>query len=277
LLRRGEHALPFGGNEARSDDDGRFELRGLSAGEYVLEFGRPGAAVAGEVELELHQDQPEHEQNVMIPGASVSLRAIEATGSVGVEGARVALTKVRRIPGGGSERTTRTQSKVMVVGLTSGAGGGSSTFTMTSGSKGVKTDTQGHATVLDLPAGRYQLELTHKRFMRFRKEIEVSKGQALQVGTIKLAQGCSIRGRIKWEVLPAVPTALVQLTDGEGAVQPNGVKVVEGNRFAFAGLRPGLYRVRVRSVLETEWVESDPVQLVVGKTERVNMTMPSKK
>ena len=162
------------------------------------------------------------------------------------------------------------------MGVSSGTGGGS-TFTMTGGSEGVKTDAEGHATVLDLPAGRYQLELAHQRFMKFRKEIEISEEQALDVGSVKLAQGCGIRGRIKWEAPPLVPTILVQLTDGEGAVQKDGVKVIQGTRFTFDGLRPGLYRVRARSVLQEGWTESDPVQVVAGKTERVNLTIPSKK
>ena len=277
-MKQGEHALPFGGNQTRSGTDGRFELSGVNAGDYLLKFGRLGAAVAGEVEIKLLQDQPELEQNVMIPGGSLSLRAIDVAGSAGVEGARVTLTRVRRGPSGEASQTTVRQSKVMVVGVSSGLGGGSgSTFTMTGGVKAVATDAEGHATVLDLPAGRYQLEVRHKRFMKFNKEVQLSKDQALQVGVIKLSQGCSIRGRIKWETPPLVPTTLVQLTDGEGAVQRDGVKVIQGTRFTFDGLRPGLYRVRARSVLQERWVESDPVQVVAGKTERVNLTIPSKK
>jgi hypothetical protein len=106
--------------------------------------------------------------------------------------------------------------------------------------------------------------------------VRLSLSQALQVGVIKLSQGCSIRGRIKWETPPLVPTTLVQLTDGEGTVQRDGIQVIRGSRFTFDGLRPGLYRVRVRSGLQVGWVESDPVQVVAGKTERVNLTIPSK-
>ena len=161
--------------------------------------------------------------------------------------------------------------------VSSGTGGGSSTITMMGGSKGVKADAEGHATVLDLPAGRYQLEVGHKRFMKFKKEVQLSKDQALQVGVIKLSQGGSLRGRIKWETPPIVSMAVVQLTDGEGTVQRDGIQVIRGSRFTFDGLRPGLYRVRVRSGLQVGWVESDPVQVVAGKTERVNLTIPSKK
>ena len=83
------------------------------------------------------------------------------------------------------------------------------------------------------------------------------------------------QGKPESAALVLATLALVELADPEG--QNPTIRMAQNGSFKFDGLRPGVYRLRARPVSGSTWLTPQTVQLVAGETERVTLTIPSKK
>lgn len=277
LTAEGELRMPFGGsNKLRTDAEGRFEITDMPSGKYKLSYGRRGAPVPAEMDIVLAPNQPVHEEDLRIPGGVITLQVIDEAEGFGIDEASVTLRKTQPKTPDGAPAAPRREARIMFVGLTSGSGGGGpSSFSMTSGNQAIKTDAKGRVSIRGIPPGSYGIAIRHKDYAKFDRTVILSKDQKLDLGVIKVAEGCKIRGRVKWEAPPELAIASVEIADLDGK-DPN-TTIAQGGSFKFEGLRPGVYRLRARPISETEWGAPQTVQVAAGDTERITLTIPAKK
>ncbi|MHC4079035.1 MAG: carboxypeptidase regulatory-like domain-containing protein, partial [Planctomycetota bacterium] len=216
LTREGDIRLPLGnGLEARTDADGNFEITGVPSGKYKLSWGRRSAIVPSEDEIQLQKDQPELVRHLVIPGAVVKLRAWNPEDDEPVEDAEVTLSRIgsSNAPGQGPQRRTRMQ--VRMIGITN-RGSGPQRVDMSAGNRSASTDEDGLVVIKDVPPGKYELEIQHRRHATHQEEIEVLGDATLDLGTRKLTAGGAVSGRILFEDANQLQMANVELSTLDG-------------------------------------------------------------
>lgn len=228
-----------GGPSSDTDGEGRYELKGLSPGRYVLTFGRRGALVEAEEEFEIPAGRDELERDLLLQTGAVQVTVLDDQGSP-LPGAQVSL---RRGGGQGSQRRD-----VVAIGIMNDGGEGGSTITMGSGAGTVTTDKDGRALLRDVPVGRYRCVVESERFAEHAvPDVEVTQGSTKDLGSQRLARAGSLRGRVRTADGSLARFAIVEILPLGGKESDRKIATAMGGTFRQGGLPTGRYTLRARS------------------------------
>jgi len=275
LIGEGEFRLPLGnGLEARTDAEGHFEITGVPSGKYTLSWGRRSAIVPSEDKIHLQKDQAELVRHLVIPGAVVKLLAWDAEDAEPVEDAEVTLSRISAAPAAGQGQPRRQRTQIRMVSITN-QGSGPQRLDMSAGDRSASTDEDGQVVIKDVPPGKYDLSIKHRRFATHREQIEVLGDATLDLGSKKLTSGGSVSGRIVFEAADQMQMAVVQLTTWDG--KDSNRTVSTNGRFRFSGLASGKYKVRAQRVggnANAPWGPEETVEVKPGRTARTKLKLP---
>ena len=276
----GEFRLPMGnGLEARTDRDGRFEITGVPSGKYTLTWGRRTAIVPSEDEIQLQRDQAELVRHLVIPGAVVKLMAWDQEDAEPVEGAEVTLSRIGAAPAPGQQQPRRQRMQIRMISITD-RGSGPQRLDMSAGNRSANTDEDGVVVIKDVPPGKYELEIKHRRYATHQEDIEIVGDQTLDLGTKKLTPGGAVRGSVLFEDSdqnqPRLQMARVELTTLDG--KDSETTVSTDGRFRFSGLAAGKYRVRAMALAlggdpNAPWGPAETVEVKPGRTARAKLKL----
>ena len=259
-----EAGLPgFGGRQTTSDGSGTYAYAEVEAGRYVVRYGKPGAVVKAEVEVDVPTDTPELRQDLALRTGSVRVAVLTEE-----DAEPVAQADVRLLRGGAQDATgkPRRAQRVMMVSVTSD-GSGESSSTMTFGNQRVVTDEDGVATFSDVPVGEYTLEVESSRFSPVQRPgVAVVERQLTDLGIVEVAPAGQLRGVVEDQDGQRV-MALVQCRP-VGEEEWSRSEVAVQGAYRVRGMKPGRYEVRARSLGLQEGAPSTPVEVevVAGKT-----------
>ena len=253
----------FGGRQATSDGSGSYAYAEVEPGRYVLRYGKPGAVVKAEVEVDVPTDTPELRQDLALRTGSVRVTVLTEE-----DAEPVAQADVRLLRGGAQDATgkPRRAQRVMMVSVTSD-GSGESSRTMTFGNQRVVTDEDGVATFSDVPVGDYTLEVESSRFSPVQRPgVAVVERQVTDLGIVEVAPAGQLRGVVEDQDGQRV-MALVQCRP-VGEEEWSRSEVAVQGAYRIRGMKPGRYEVRARSLGLQEGAPSAPVEVevVAGKT-----------
>jgi Carboxypeptidase regulatory-like domain len=273
LTKEGDFRSPLGGGlEDYTDEDGHFEITGVPSGKYTLSWGRRSAVVPSEDEIRLEKSQAELVRQLLIPGAMVKLKAWDAEEDEAATDAEVTLSRIRA-PTPGQGQQPRRQTQVRMIAISNRGGVGPQRVDMSAGDPAARTDEDGAVVIKDVPPGKYELSIKHRRLATHQEEIEILADAILDLGTKKLTSGGSVSGRIVFEDTDSMQMALVQLTTSDGKNTERTVST--GGRFRFSGLATGKYKVRAQRVGKANepWGPEETVEVKPGSTARTQLRL----
>ena len=256
------------GPQTTTDDEGRFELKDLSAGAYDVRFGHPDALVMSEAKLTVSSGQALVERDLFLRTGTVRLIVRDEDG-VPVARAPVALERAGRAR---SATPARPQRAVMIM-ATRGGDEGVQTTSISAGTPTVATDIEGVAELPRVPQGEYTVRIEHPKHAVLRHaDVKVLDGANLDLGTLTMAPGATISGRVLSADGQPVQVAAVELTllpDGEPRVE-----TAMGGTIRVNGLAAGRYRARARVLVgapTADW--GAPSEFDLGKGERKTLDL----
>lgn len=207
--------------------EGRFELRGVPEGSYVIEALADGYASCFSDTFTATQGLVTSDILVrMTRGGSVSGRILEAYGNAPIGGAEVSTMDNDWVEGeiwelfGAMEPTAMTKTKVF-------------------------TDADGRFSIDVVTPGVYQVQFKAKGYAPFAvRDVLVAEGQNTEIPTQTLIKGAVITGIVFGRSQSIQPGASVQLAP----VEPNSeghrsVRADATGRFVIENARPGTYRL----------------------------------
>jgi uncharacterized GH25 family protein len=260
-----------GGYSATSDASGAFALADLPAGKYTLRYGYADALAMSEEPLELVSGQALVERSLMLRTGTLRL-IVHGEDGTGLAGAKVTLERV----GQGSVRPQRREIRMVAVMRTDDNDGGGSTTSITTGEAAAKTDAEGRVEIARVPEGNYTLRVEHSQHVTGRKtDVKMLDGATLDLGTVRLAAGGELRGKVTGADGQTLGIARVEITavtaDGASA-EPRQEMAMNGS-YRATGLAAGRYRVRAHTVSGGAGAPgpsraSAPVDVEISKGER---------
>jgi protocatechuate 3,4-dioxygenase beta subunit len=237
LRAEGQPRMPGLGSpySAKTDPTGLFVIEDLPAGKYTLTWSRPGALVPSEETIELADGQ-HLTRSLSIPGGKLTVRVVDAEGEP-LRGAQVSLAT-----GGG----TRERAAFVFRAVASDAGEETQGMEL-GGAATARTDEDGRATLQDLPAGKYSVEIRHRMHVpKSIPDVQIADPDLRDLGTVPMTAGGSIRGSLLDASEQPVPFAMVVLTPAAGGREQRSM--AQNGAFRFDSLAPGKYRVRAEQV-----------------------------
>ena len=225
---------------AKTDTDGRFEIEGLPPGSYKLTFGRSKQIVKAEEALELSGER-EVERHLLLTGGTIRVTVMDGDGDP-LRRAKVTVSRDRGTAAGAAP--PRRAMIAMVSVDEDGQGGGEQSMTLGAPESVVYTDVDGVATIEDVPSGKYEVAIEHNRHVDKSVEAEVVGNSTRDVGTVNLAFGGTVRGKLVTDGGEAPMMASVEI-QRDGAEDWQSTTAMRGS-FRFTGLEPGHYRLRAR-------------------------------
>lgn len=229
-----------GARSAAAGPDGSFSIADVEAGDYVLRYGRPDQLVKAEARITVPPELPELRHDLVLRTGTVRVQAWSESGDAPIAGAQVELTA--SVPGGDAP-SERRETRVMMVSISSDGESSNDSTMMTIGSERAKTGADGWAEIEDVPAGEYDVRVTHGGHAPGeRKLARVVELQTTDVGRVVMTEAGSIRGKVVGPDGAPVRMALVfhRPIDGEEG-QPTPAM---GGAFTIGALKPGRYVLR---------------------------------
>ncbi|MCR9244327.1 MAG: carboxypeptidase-like regulatory domain-containing protein [bacterium] len=228
-----------------ADSSGMFEIKDVERGRYTVRYGKSGQLVKAEVEIDVLPELPELRQDLVLSTGKVRIQAWnDQTGSP-IEGAEVRLTRAQEGAGG-----QRQETRIMMVTMTrDGASGGDSTM-MTIGGQTAKTDAEGWAEIEDVPVGKYDVRITHKKYTPGnRRGVEVAELQTADAGRLVMGQAGRVRGKVLGPDGKPARMALVFHRSVDAPPGPGGQPTMAmGGTFTIDALPTGRYMVRAQAL-----------------------------
>lgn len=253
----------FGGDQERTDAQGNFAFDGVEHGDYELRYGKLDQVVKASLDLTVPPNTPEVHRDLTLLTGSVRVLVLSNDDAEPVERAEV---KLIRAGAKGASRQPQRRNQVVLIGISSD-GEGEETSSMTFGQERVMTDDDGIAVFKDVPIGRYTIKVESRSFAPGEKgDVAVVELQLTDCGTIELARGGQIRGRVTNAA--GKPTmAMVERRLAGSEAWDHGEMAMRGN-YRLTGLAPGRYEVRARAVGGNAGDPSEPqaVEVFAGKT-----------
>jgi hypothetical protein len=207
--------------------EGRFELKGVPEGSYVLEAIADGYASSFSDTFTATQGLVTSDIVVrMTRGGAVSGRILDAYGNEPLAGAEVFTNDNDWIEGeiwelfGAMEPTAMTKTQVF-------------------------TDEDGRFSIDVMTAGTYQIQVKAKGYSPLViQDVQVVDGQTTEIPTQMLIKGAVIRGIVYGRAQTIQPGASVQLAPVEPETQGHrSVRADATGRFVIENARPGTYRL----------------------------------
>jgi protocatechuate 3,4-dioxygenase beta subunit len=206
---------------------GRFELRGVPEGAYVLEALADGYASSFSDTFNATQGLVTSDIVIrMTRGGSISGRILDAYGSAPVAGAEVSTIDNDYIEGeiwelfGAMEPTALTKTKVF-------------------------TNSDGRFAFDVITPGVYQVQIKAKGYSPFAvKDVNVSEGQKTELPAQLMIKGAVITGMVYGRGKTPQPGASIQLAPVEPNLEGHRTARADGTgRFVIENARPGTYRL----------------------------------
>ncbi len=255
------------GPRATTDAEGRFEIADLSAGSYDIRFGHRDALMMCEERLTVASGQSLVERELFMRTGTVRVVVRDDDG-VPVPRAQVTLDR-----GSPREQTTgapRRTRAVMIMTRTNDSDQGMSTTSISSGPTSVSTDIEGVAELVRVPQGEYTLRVEHAKYATTRKsDVKVMEGDRVDLGTLTMAAGGTLTGRVLSADGQPVDFATVEVTPVQGG-EPR-TEMAMGGAIRVTGLAAGTYRARARILNAEDW--GSPVEFELGKGERKTLEL----
>lgn len=254
-----------GGYSATTDRDGRYTIEGLPPGSYDLRYGRKDQVIAGKMTLDLHGEK-RVERDLLLDGGVVEVTVLGSDGEP-LRGADVVL-RARE------QEAQPQQHRAVFAMINVNAGDGQQSMQLGTQQPMVHTDEEGVARIADVPPGKYTLSIEHPRHVTHRvPEIDVSAGSVRALGTVSLAKGGVIRGRVLDASGAAPMIAQVELRKAGG--EPRHTMAMQGS-FQFTGLEPGRYQLRAHQIGPNsgEYGPIQEIELGAGGNEKVDLALP---
>jgi hypothetical protein len=261
--------LPMGGPSAETDADGRFSIPDLTAGDYVVRYGRADQVVL--------QQEP-----LVLAGERVAERALVLTGGALVvavrdaDGQPLPRAQVALEPAGSSAAPVH-QQRVMVMMTVGADGEGEQSMELGTGTPAVRTDEDGVARIADIPAGSYDVSISHPRHQRrVVPDVAIATDTERDLGSVQLTAAGVIRGTLRaGEGVSAPMIASVELRRADGTGDPKTTTAVRGG-FRFDGLSPGFYTLRARGMGPAQaspWGPPQDVEVRPGETAQIELSL----
>jgi len=248
--------------KATSDASGAFELADLPPGQYVLRYGYADAVAMSEQPLQIATGEVLVERELMLRTGTVKL-IVRGEDGEAIAGARVTL-----VAGGGSSSAPRREIRMVAV-VRGDGGDDSSTTSISAGAPSATSDAIGEVEIGRVPEGKYTVRVEHPRHVTTTKpDVQVQDGATTDLGSLAMAPGGELRGRVTAEDGSAVRFSSIEVTplpSGEVRNEP----AMNGS-FRIGGLAAGRYRVRATqpSLEGAAPAASDSVEVELGKGER---------
>lgn len=250
--------------KAKTDSSGRFELEDLPPGDYVLRYGYPDAFVMSEQAVHIGAGEPLVEKQLLLRTGTLALIVRDEDGEA-VAGARVTLDAA----GDGGARRPQRQIRMVAVMRTDN-GDSRGTTSISAGAPSATTDAIGEVEITRVPEGKYTLRVEHPRHVSVRRaDVQVADGATTDLGTVTMAAGGEVYGRVigvDGAPVDFATVAIEPLPSGESRDEP----AMNGS-FRLTGLPAGRYRVRATLPViagETARAPTGELDIDLGKGER---------
>ena len=262
--------MPFGGQSAMTDDEGRYLFEDVTPGDYDISGIVPGAALPEEGTVKLRGGL-ESQLDLVFAGSAVSGRLIDRDTGEGVAGATINLTSDAEVTDGGPTGAVMTMAFV-----SAGPGGAESSMTMDLGGgdlSQVRTTANGDFRIEWVKPGTYGIETRGGGYISAEEgPFEVKEGHDEEDIVIKADRGASLTGRVvsgqSGQLLDGVPVRLARLDGSESQMS----STVEG-RYDFDGLGAGEYSVSVvGSGFGSAPLASEEVTVIKGEPHTLDLT-----
>ena len=269
-LKEADSFMPFGGQSATTDSDGRYLFEDVAPGDYDVSGIVPGAALPEERTVQLRGGL-ESQLDLHFSGSTVSGRLIDRETGVGVGGATINLTADAELTEGARPQTMMTMAFV-----TAGPGGSGSSMTMDLGGgdlSQVRTKPNGDFRIEWVKPGSYGIETQGGGYISAQAgPFEVKNGHDEDDVVIQADRGASLSGRVvsgqSGQLLDGVPVRL-ESSDGSESQMSS---TVEG-RYDFDGLSGGEYTVSVMgSGFGSAPLASEMITLTQGEPHTLELT-----
>jgi uncharacterized GH25 family protein len=237
-----------GGMTTTTAGDGTFAFADVESGDYVLRYGRPGAAAQARAELAVAPNQLEQRVDLSLRTGTLRVQAWSQLESAPIAGAEVEIAPAESDNGGAPPRR---EARVMMISVRADSEEADDTTTMTMGAQRAKTGADGWAELKDVPAGSWTVRVTHKKHVAAeRKQQSVLEGQVTDCGRVELSQAGRIRGKVLTADGKAARMALVthRAVGAAADGQPAQPQPAMGGQFTFDGLAPGKYLLRAQEL-----------------------------
>ena len=213
-VRADDQALPAGEDPlatlARTDGSGAFRLGPLPPGRYRITAAQVGLILRRPVSIDVHPPAvPQAITLDLLHGARLSGR-VAGPGGAPIAGARV------RLSGAGVDELAVRPGTLPLAAVAAALPPG---VTDTMGASQMALTDRGGAFALDrLPPGIYRVDVTHDGFQPLGTEVSLRPGERHDLGSLSLAAGFPVRGRVLDETGAPIEGARVSVTGGPGVV-----------------------------------------------------------
>lgn len=250
------------GYSATTDASGVFEIKQVPAAGYVLRYGYADAIVSAEERVTVGAGEALVERDLVLRTGTVKLTVRDEAGEP-IARAKVALS---RAGDKGAPRPARRAARMIMMASVSTDSDQPQTTQITSGDPTASTDADGDVVLERVPVGNYVLSIEHPRHAKLRRpDLAVQDGAATELGTVTMAPGAELRGRLLDAAGKPVEFASVERADAQGSTESEPAM---GGSFRMTGLSAGKYTLRAR-VLGVEPPKfGPPVEVELGKGER---------
>lgn len=248
-LVKGDLPLPFGGQNATTDENGAFEVTDVEPGDYQLIVSPKGAADPIKKRAAVKARQAEL-VDVQLPTGVLAGRVIDVDSGRPLAGVTVEVSPADDGKEGGEPRV---QQRMMFVATVGSGGGGATTMKFGNEDDVVRTDSEGRYEVRYLATGDYEVAIRGAGVVKQQKDrVKVQEGQRTDNVSFEAAVGVvltvkvefprgSDAGEQEFRFIRATLTAEADPGNADTRAEAGGGPVT------FEGLGPGTYTVEIQA------------------------------